>query len=249
MPIQGYRRALVTGASSGIGAAVTRALAARGLEVHALARRRDRLSELAGATGCTVHAVDVRDTSALRETIADLDIDVVVNNAGVGRGLEPLFLADPDDIDTTIDTNVRAVFHVLRAVLPAMVERKRGHVVNIGSMAGLYALKSSVYGASKAAVYMLSRNLRLELQGTGVKLTEILPGRVATEFYDKAIDDAESRDRLKDSGITELEPDDIAAAIVYALDTPWNVNVNLIELQPTEQTYGGSQFIPVQGRS
>lgn len=246
MSLGDYRRALVTGASSGIGVAVAAGLAARGIEVHAVARRAERLDDLAATTGCRIHVLDLRDTQKIYDAFGSMAFDILVNNAGHGRGFDPLHGGDPDDIDTSIDTNVRAVFHLLRALLPGMVERKRGHVVNMGSMAGLYALKSSIYGASKGAVHMLSRNLRLELQGTGVRVTEICPGRVSTEFYDVAIDDPVVRERVKNSGIRELTPGDVAGAVFYALDAPRHVNVNLIEIQPTEQTYGGSQFVPLE---
>jgi 3-hydroxy acid dehydrogenase/malonic semialdehyde reductase len=246
MSLSEYHRALVTGASSGIGAAVASALAARGMEVHVAARRRPRLEELAAATGCVIHALDLRDTRRIREEFGSIEFDILVNNAGTGRGFEELYRVSPDDIDTTLDTNVRAVFHLLRVILPGMVERKRGHVINVGSMAGLYALKSTIYGASKGAVHMLSRNLRIELQGSGVRVTEICPGRVTTELYDVSVDDPVLRSRLKNTGIRELSPGDVADAILYALEAPWHVNVNLIELQPTEQTYGGYQFVPVE---
>lgn len=248
MPLSDYSSALVTGASSGIGAATVRALAERGLKVHAAARRGDRLEALAAETGCTIHRLDLRDRAAVYDLLGELEIDVVVNNAGVGRGFEPLFRAAPDDIDTTIGTNVQAAIHLLRAVLPGMTRRRRGHVVNIGSVAGLYPIKSSIYGASKGAVHLLSENLRLELQGSGVRVTEICPARVATEFFDVAIDDPKIRSKAKDTGIRELQPEDIAAAIVFALDAPWHVNVNLIELQPTEQTFGGFHLTPANGR-
>ena len=246
MALTDYRAALVTGASSGIGAEVAARLAARGLAVHALARRRERLDELAARTGCTTHVVDLRDTDALYRDLGDLEVDVIVNNAGLGRGFEELFRVAPEDIETTIGTNVTAVFHVLRAVLPGMVERKRGHVVNIGSVAGLYPIKSSVYGASKGAVHLLSQNLRLELQGSGVRVTEICPGRVTTEFFDVAWDDPEVRAKMKNTNIAELTAGDIAEAIVFALDAPQHVNVNLIELQPTEQTFGGFTMTPAE---
>lgn len=248
MALSDYKAALVTGASSGIGAATVRALAGRGLAVHAAARRSDRLEALAAETGCAIHRLDLRDRAALYDLLGGLEVDVVINNAGVGRGFDPLFRAAPDDIDATIGTNVQAAIHLLRAVLPGMTERKRGHVVNIGSVAGLYPIKSSIYGASKGAVHLLSENLRLELQGSGVRVTEICPARVATEFFDAAIDDPEKRAKAKDTGIRELQPEDIAAAILYALEAPWHVNVNLIELQPTEQTFGGFNFTPAGAR-
>jgi NADP-dependent 3-hydroxy acid dehydrogenase YdfG len=236
-----YQTVAVTGASSGIGAAVAYELSRRGLKVHAIARREERLAQ---QPGFEVHVLDIRQTEALAALLGSLQVDILVNNAGVGRGFGSLANADPIDIDCTLDTNVRAAVHAVRAVLPSMIERGMGHIVNVGSMAGLYPLSSALYGASKGALHVLSMDLRLELQGTGVRVTEICPGRVRTEFYDVAVDNPKERQRAKDSGIEELTSEDIAASIIYALDAPWRVNVNRIELQPTEQTYGGLQFTP-----
>jgi NADP-dependent 3-hydroxy acid dehydrogenase YdfG len=246
MALADYGSALVTGASSGIGAAVVRRLCARGLTVHAMARRQRRLDALAEETGCLSHVLDVRDTPRLSQVISGLDADIVVNNAGLGRGFGKLHEARPEDINTTIDTNVRAAIHVLRVSLPGMLSRDRGHIVNMSSVAGLYPIASPVYGASKSAVHQLSQNLRLELAGSRVRLTEICPGRVSTEFFDAAIDDPDKRAAIKETGINELTADDIADAVVYALDAPWRVNVSLIELQPTEQVFGGMNLTPVR---
>jgi len=242
--LEDYSCALVTGASSGIGAAVVRSLRARGLTVHAVARRRERLEVLAEETGCECHELDVRDTARVFEVIGALDADIVVNNAGLGRGFGNLHEARPEDIDATIDTNVRAAIQVLRASLPGMLARNRGHLVNMSSVSALHPLASTVYGASKAALHLLSQNLRLELAGSRVRVTEICPGRVSTEFFDAAIDEPEKRSALKVTGITELAAGDIADAVVYALDAPWRVNVSLIELQPTEQIFGGMSLRP-----
>ena len=239
--------AVVTGASAGIGAATVAALADRGMHVHALARRADRLADLAAATGCTTHQVDVRDYDALRALLGGLEVDVLVNNAGVGRGIASFTDADPADLDQTIDTNVSAVLHACHAVLPGMIERGRGHLVLLGSTAGLHALPTTVYGASKGAIHMMTASLRLDLVGTGVRVTEVCPGRVTTEFYEAAIDDPEQRAGLQQTGIHELTSADVADAIAYAVEAPWHVNVTTIELQPTEQTYGGSRFDPVDG--
>ena len=243
-----YRTAVVTGASSGIGAATVEALRGRGLEVYAVARRADRLAALAERTGCVAQVLDVRDTDALTGMLDSLEADVLVNNAGLGRAAQTLADATTEDVDRILSTNVVAAVHAARAVLPGMRDRGRGHVVNVGSMAGLYPLASSVYGASKGALHVLSMDLRLELAGTGVRITEICPGRVRTEFYDVAVDDPELRARLKESGVDEVTAGDVADAIVYAVDAPWRVNVNRIELQPTEQTYGGMQFTPREKR-
>jgi len=239
------RTALVTGASSGIGEAVVRKLAANDWQVHALARRADRLQALADETGCTPHALDIRDGAALERLMAGLAPDLLVNNAGLGAGITGLTGASREDIAQTIDTNVTAVLELLRLTLPGMIARGRGHVVNLGSVAGLYPLVSAVYGASKGAVRLLSQNLRIELRGTRVRVTEICPGRVATEFYDAAVPEPATLERLKATGIRELSPDDIAEAILYAVSAPLHVNVSTIELQPVEQTYGGAQFDPV----
>ncbi|MFQ5565970.1 MAG: SDR family oxidoreductase [Paracoccaceae bacterium] len=237
--------ALVTGASSGIGAAVVRSLAADGWQVHALARRAARLQALATETGCTPHALDIRDGPALARLMAGLAPDLLVNNAGLGAGITGLVAATREDIAQTIDTNVTAVLELLRLTLPGMIARRRGHVVNLGSVAGLYPLISAVYGASKGAVRLLSQNLRLELRGTGIRVTEICPGRVTTEFYDAAVPDPAARDRIKITGIREISPDDIAEAILYAVSAPAHVNVSTIELQPVEQSFGGVRFDPI----
>ncbi|MGI9490949.1 MAG: SDR family oxidoreductase, partial [Geminicoccaceae bacterium] len=187
MPLSDYKTALVTGASSGIGAATVRALAARGIHVHALARREERLKALADETGCTPMPLDLRDRDAIHDRLSSLDIDILIGNAGMGRGFDGVINASPEDIDMTFGINVQALVQVLRALVPGMVQRKRGHVVNIGSVAGLYPINSVIYGASKGAVHLLNQNLRIELRGSGVRSTEICPGRVKTEFFDASI--------------------------------------------------------------
>ncbi len=245
MPLTDYRTALVTGASSGIGAATVQALATRGLQVHAVARRARKLEQLAEDTGCTVHQLDLCDTDALYRVLGEIEVDVLVNNAGLGRGFDTIVNASREDIERSIDTNVTAALHVVRAVVPGMVERRRGHMVHIGSIAGLYPLLSSVYGASKGAIHLMCQNLRTELKGTGVRNTEICPGRVHTEFFDTAIDDTGRRQSMV-SGFELLRAEDVADAIVFALDTPWRVNISTIELTPTEQAPGGIAIEPVK---
>ena len=237
------RNAIVTGASSGIGAATVRALCEAGFEVHALARRAERLAELVDSTGCVAHVVDVTETAALDRVLGAIEADVLVNNAGLGRAMDSLAEASFDDIERTVATNVTAVLHATRAVLPGMIERRRGHVVNLGSMAGIYPLSAALYGATKGAIHRMSTNLRLELRGTGVRVTELCPGRVTSEFYDVAIDDPDQRSRVLDTGIDEITADDIADLVRYAVEAPSRMNINRIEVQPTEQTYGGSQFV------
>ncbi len=247
------RKALVTGASSGIGAATALRLVREGYHVHALARRIDRLDALAarakdvGNGSITIHQVDVTNSDALTELASSVGpVDVLVNNAGLGRMDGTLANSSIADITDTINTNVTASMVAARAVLPGMIKQGHGHIVNLGSMAGLYPLAAASYGASKGAVHLLSLNLRLELVGTGVRVTEMCPGRVDTEFYDVAVSDPAKREAIQQSGVTEVTANEVADAIAYALSVPRHVNINRIELQPTEQTYGGSQFNPVE---
>ena len=245
MPLSDYRKVLITGASSGIGEAVVRRLTSHKLEVHALARRHDRLSDLAAATGCIPLALDLRDTDAIYETLQSTEYDVLINNAGLGRGYNSLAAASREDIDRTIETNVTAAIHVVHALLPGMISRQRGHLVNLGSIAGLYPMPTALYGASKGALHLLSQGLRMELKGSGVRCTEICPARVRTEFFDTAFDDPAKAAQAA-VGFQLLEPDDIADAIMYALDAPWRVNVSTIEITPTEQYIGGIYIEPVR---
>ena len=237
--------ALVTGASSGIGEATVVALRERGVEVHAAARRLDRLEDLAERTGCIPIELDVRDREAVAEIGERIPVDILINNAGLGRAIGSLLDANLDDIETTVDTNVTAAIHLVRTVLPGMVARHKGHIVNMSSVLALYPSPASLYGATKGAMHKLSRDLRQELRGTGIRVTEINPGRVSTEFYDVAIDDPAERAKMTDTGIEEVTPADVAASIVHVLDAPWRVNISQLEIVPTEQSYGGSQFTPV----
>lgn len=245
MTLQPTDTALVTGASSGIGAATVRALRAKGVTVIAAARRLDRLESLAAETGCTPLELDVRDRDAVTALEHDHRIDVLINNAGLGRAMGSLATADISDIERTIDTNVTALIHVTRAVLPGMLERKRGHIVNMSSTAAMHAGPTALYGASKAAVHKFCRDLRNELSGSGVRVSEINPGRVSTEFYEVAIDDEERRASAQDTGITVLHPDDVAASIIHMVDAPWHVNISQLEIVPQEQIYGGYHFAPL----
>ena len=238
MALSDYTTAVVTGASSGIGAAIVRALCARGIVVTAMARRPGPLDKLAEETGCRTLTLDVRDRDALYAALDGNEIDILVNNAGIGRGMEGLLTAEPDDIDAVAETNLVSVLHALRAVAPGMVARRRGHIVNTGSIAGLYPLRAPLYGASKGGLHLLCQNMRVELVGSGVRITEICPGRVRTPFFRAAWDD-EAKARSFTEGFALLEPEDIADAAIYALDAPAHVNVATIELMPIEQAAGG----------
>jgi len=239
-------RVLVTGASAGIGAGIVQALSEAGMAVHAVARRANRLSQLAARTGCRTHLADVTDGAAMARIVDAVAPMVVICNAGRGGGFDGLANTDPVDLIATIQTNVTAVLELCRIALPGMTARGCGHLVLVGSVAALYPAPSAIYGGSKAAIRQIAQNLRLELRGTGVRVTDIRPGRVDTEFYDVAISDPAAAARAKDTRIRELQPRDVARAVLYALSAPRHVNVSSIELQPLEQTYGATQVDPVR---
>ena len=244
MPLTDYRTALVTGASSGIGEAVARLLATRGIEVHAAARREARLLTLAKTSGTVSHVIDLRDRDAIYGAFADLEVDILVHCAGVGSPYTAFTALAPDDIDATLETNLVARVHLVRALSPGMVARGRGHIVTIGSIFGLHAIGSAVYGASKGGVHLLSQNLRHELKGSGIRVTEISPGRTQTEFFDTGTNDPAARAALFE-GFEILQAEDVANAVLFTLDQPWHVNISLIELTATEQIPGGAYIAPV----
>ena len=241
MPFSDYKTALVTGASSGIGAAVVERLSSEGLEVHALARNAKALAALAERTGCIAHALDVTDLAGITRLTQEVEFDVLVNNAGVDRP-NPFLKAEADDIDLLIDVNLRAVLHLCRLVVPGMAARDRGHVVNISSIAGAYNFGgNSTYHATKAAVSMLSRQLRIDCFGKRVRVTEICPGRVATDIFAHVHgDSAETYERFV-KGFELPQAEDIAAAIAFAIAAPVAVNIGHMEITPTLQVPGGLQ--------
>ena len=231
----------VTGASSGFGAAITRRFAADGATVYGAARRADRVPD-----GERIHpvALDVRDADAVRETVGGLPpIDVLVNNAGLAKGLEPAHRTDLADWDEMLDTNCRGLVHCTHAVLPGMVERGRGHVVNLGSVAATYPYPGgNVYGATKAFVRQFSLNLRSDLHGTGVKVTCIEPGMCeGTEFSLVRFRGDAERAGAVYSGLQALTAEDIAESVHWATTQPDHVNVNVIELMPVAQSFAPFQ--------
>jgi len=245
------RTVLVTGASAGFGAAIARKFATGGARVILSARRADRLTELARELGDHVHALelDVRDRAAVERAITGLppafsSIDVLVNNAGLALGLEPAQRASLDDWDQMVDTNCKGLVYVTRAVLPGMVERGRGHVINLGSVAGAYPYPGgNVYGATKAFVHQFSLNLRSDLHGTGVRVTSVEPGMSGgTEFSQVRFGGDTSRAAAVYDGMQPLTADDVAEAVHWAATLPAHVNINAIEMMPTQQSFAPFQI-------
>ncbi len=244
-PLSG-QTALVTGASAGIGAACAELLSAAGARIVLTGRREDRLSELAARLPGPVHTVvfDVRQRKDVEGGLAQLpapfsEVDLLINNAGLGLGLEPAHQASLDDWEVMVDTNCKGLLYVTRALLPGMVARNRGHVVNLGSVAANYPYPGgNVYGATKAFVHQLSQNLKSDLLGTKVRVTNIEPGMVETEFSLVRFKGDASRATATYAGMEPLTAHDIADIVVWTVSRPARVNINTVEVMPVDQAFG-----------
>lgn len=237
----------ITGATSGFGLACARRFADEGWRLIVTGRRRDRLDQLtAELSGRPVLAVqlDVRDRDAVRGVIAALpegfaDIDVLVNNAGLALGLEGADRADLDDWETMIDTNIKGLCYLTRCLLPAMVARDRGHIVNLGSIAGTYPYPGgNVYGATKAFVKQFSRNLIADLIHTRIRVTNIEPGLAESEFSIVRFHGDRDRADAVYRGTQPLTPADIAEIVQWVTSVPPHVNICSVEVMPVCQGCG-----------
>lgn len=239
------RTALITGATSGIGEATARILAKSNFDLILCGRRTDRLEglrrELSGETEIHTLSFDVRDRNDVEASLASLDgkwkiVDVLVNNAGNAHGLDPIQSGNVDDWDAMMDINVKGLLYVSRAILPGMVERKRGHVINIGSIAGQEVYPNgAVYCASKFAVDALSKGMRMDMNQAGIKVTVVSPGLVDTEFSLVRFKGDAARANSVYQGIEALKGEDIAEVIRYVLHLPDHVVLTDITVLPRAQ--------------
>jgi 3-hydroxy acid dehydrogenase / malonic semialdehyde reductase len=238
---------LITGASSGIGKATAMAFAHEGSRLLLCARRLDRLEGLqqaltaAGAVSVHVFKLDVQLRTEVESALANLpanlrDIDILVNNAGLSRGLAKLYEDDPQNWEEMIDTNVKGLLYVTRAVVPGMVARGRGHVINLGSTAAYttYA-NGAVYCASKAAEKAISEGLKIDLMGTSVRVTSVDAGMVETDFSKVRFRGDEEKAAKVYQNITPLQPEDVAEAIVWAASRPPHVNIHNVLMTTIDQ--------------
>lgn len=240
--------AFVTGATAGIGEATARALARDGHDVVLVGRRQDRLDALAQAIrkehGVEAHALalDVTDDQALAAAAKEHaawfeNVEVLVNNAGLARGVEPVQSADPADWDEMIDTNVRALLRVTRLILPHMIERKRGTIVNLGSTAGRWVYPGgAVYCATKFAVRAISEGIRMDAHGSGVRVTNIEPGLVETEFSEVRLKGDKAAAAKVYEGFSPLVAADIADTIAWCVSRPAHVDIQELVIFPTDQS-------------
>jgi 3-hydroxy acid dehydrogenase / malonic semialdehyde reductase len=238
---------LITGATSGFGLAAAKLLAADGHKLILVGRRNDRLTELVKSLKtdvCTVTA-DVTSKEQVKTLFDNLpkayrDIDVLVNSAGLALGMGPVQDANLEDWEQMVDTNIKGLLYVTKPVLDIMKRRGSGLIINIGSVSAFLPYKgSNVYGATKAFVRQFSRNLRTDLFGTGIKVSNIEPGAAETEFSLVRFKDQRQADNYY-KGWTPLTAEDIAATIVWVINQPKHVNIDNVEVMPTDQTYGGS---------
>lgn len=238
--------ALITGASSGFGAEMARKFVLSGHRVIAAARRADRLNQLAAELGPALLpvAMDVSDKASIAQALAALPeewkaIDVLINNAGLALGIEPAHRSSLDEWETMIDTNCKGLVTITHALLPAMVARGSGTVINIGSIAGAHPYPGgNVYGATKAFVDQFTLNLRADLVGTGVRATNIAPGLCGgTEFSNVRLKDDAAATKVYE-GTIPLTAQDVAETAYWIATLPAHVNINYIELMPTCQGFG-----------
>lgn len=238
---------LITGASSGFGEATAKLLAADGHQLILLARRKDRLERLAKDLNVPTHivAVDITDKKAVLEALKYLpkklqEIDVLINNAGLARGFEPAFDAVLEDWEEMVETNIKGLLYLTHPILKQMKDRNVGHIINIGSVAGHAPYKGgNVYGSTKAFVKQLSRNLRADLVGTNIHITNIEPGMAETEFSEVRFKGDTEKAKSIYKGMNALTAQDIAETIQWIINRPDHVNIDNLEIMPMDQTWGG----------
>ncbi len=236
------RTIMITGATAGFGSACARLFAEQGWRLILTGRRTERLQALEQELGDAVIAaltLDVRDREEVFNQFADLPpVDVLLNNAGLALGMEPAWDVDIDDWDTMIDTNIKGLTYCTRALLPGMVERNSGHLINIGSTAGSWPYPGgNVYGGTKAFVEQFSRNLRADLHGTAVRVTYVAPGMAESEFSEVRFKGDREKAAQVYRGTQPLKPEDIAETVYWVAGRPAHVNINAIELMPVSQAW------------
>ena len=235
----------ITGATAGFGLACVKLFIKNGAKVIATGRREDRLAELQKEFGDNIHVIklDVRDKVAVKTAIEKLpekfsEVDILINNAGLALGLSSFDKQSEEDLEQMVETNIMGVINCTHALLPAMIARNNGHIVNLSSIAGTYPYPGgNVYGATKAFVTQFSLNLRADVLGKNIRITNIEPGMCDTEFSTVRFKGDKDRADTIYAGMKPLTADDIAETIFWTLSRPAHVNINRVEIMPTEQAF------------
>ena len=238
---------LITGATAGFGEAMVKRFISSGHKVIATGRRLERLQNMKAEYGTNLYTLqlDVMNHSQVESSIESLPeewkkIDVLINNAGLALGTSPAQKSTMEDWETMVQTNINGLLYCTQKILPEMVKRNIGHIVNLGSVAGEFPYAGgNVYGATKAFVHQFSLNLRSDLLGTNVRVTNIEPGMCQTEFSVVRFNGDQEKADAVYKGMTPLSADDIAETIEWVISRPSHVNINVISLMPTQQAFGG----------
>lgn len=239
---------LITGATSGIGLAIVNKFNQEGFKLVLCGRRQERLEIIKKGLSVPCHTLclDVRDYSNLTNVLQDLpedfsSIDILINNAGLALGLEPAYEADLEDWNIMVDTNIKGLMGYTHAILPQMVKENKGHIINIGSIAGVNPyLGGNVYGGTKAFVHQFSANLRNDLLGSKIHVTVVSPGMVETEFFYNRFKGNKEREKKLFEGVKALDPADIAEIVFWVCQVPPHVNINMVEVMPICQAPGNT---------
>lgn len=235
----------ITGATAGFGLACAKLFVQNGAKVIATGRREDRLATLKKELGNNIHAItlDVRNKKNVKTALANLpeefsQVDILINNAGLALGLSSFDQQSEDDLEQMVQTNIMGVLHCTHALLPAMMARNNGHIVNISSIAGTYPYPGgNVYGATKAFVTQFSLNLRADVLGKNIRITNIEPGMCDTEFSTVRFKGDKSKAENIYAGMQPLTAQDIAETILWTISRPAHVNINRVEIMPTQQAF------------
>lgn len=241
------KKVFITGASSGIGRSCAVTFARQGADLILCARRLERLNQLKNVLTSKYHVavltlqIDIKNYTVVKETISNIPeewrlIDILINNAGLAKGFDKIYTANVDHWEEMIDTNINGLLYICREIIPLMIERESGHIINIGSTAGheVYPF-GNVYAATKFAVKALTRSIRLDVMDKNIRVSSVDPGMVETEFAEVRFYGDKERAKKVYEGLTPLTPDDVAEAVLFCASRPDNVNINEIILTPLAQ--------------
>lgn len=235
------KTALVTGVTSGIGYEISKMLLEKNITLVGIARSQEKINAIRKIIDIDVVKYDLGrdDLSGLYKQIEKYKIDILINNAGVANGIQGMKNLTDEDIQESINVNLCSPIKITNYILERMLAYDSGHIINIGSVAGLHTISSPLYGATKAGLHMFTQNLKNNLFNTRIRICDICPGRVSTSFFVGAKGSTVNLDKIRDTGIKNLQPQEIARIVELVIDMPCNVDINTIEVMPLNQAVGG----------